>query len=167
MVTPIKHIICLCCFWLLSQALFAQQKVEIGQANNHGNIITADTSVLRKAIQRTLSDGTQIDSMYILSSGAFHYLVARGTQRNLNKTVALQLRYDIMKRVYYAQEGDGYVTCTNAACDSCTLFREKGSIVGCHCAQKYTISNQCNFTRKEQSVFCINVIRAKTSVRKQ
>lgn len=144
----------------------AQQKVEVGKATDQANVLTADTSVLRKAIQRTLSDGTRIDSLYIISSGAFHYLVAVGNQRTFRKTVALQLRYDIMKRAYYAQEGDGYVTCTSAACDSCTLFRESGNIVGCHCAQKSTISNECNFTRIQQSAFCINMIRAKQAVRK-
>jgi hypothetical protein len=77
------------------------------------------------------------------------------------KTAAMVLRYNISTRVYYAQQDDGYVTCTSAACLNCTMFKENGRVIGCKCEEKSTISNQCNFTKVDTSAFYQNLIRAK------
>lgn len=138
------------------------QQIEIGKATDNGYIITVDTSWLNKAVSRTIPGGLEVINTHIESVGAFHYLVAEGKYRNMYKTAALVLKYDIMSRTYYAVSGDGYITCTSAACSSCSLFKENGRIIGCKCAEKSTISNQCNFTRSDKSSFYINLVRAKT-----
>ncbi len=135
------------------------QQVEIGKATDAGDVITADTALLNKAIGKTILGGLQVTGLRIESVGAFHYLVAEGIYRNFSKTAALVLRYDIRTRTYYAFSGDGYVTCTNAACSACSLFKERGKIVGCKCPEKSTISNQCNFTQVAKSSFYLNLTR--------
>ena len=139
------------------------QQLEIGKATDAGDVLTADTALLNKAINKTIPGGFHVISLRIESVGAFHYLVAEGTYRNFSKTAALVLRYDIRTRTYYAYSGDGYVTCTNAACSACSLFKERGKIVGCKCPEKSTISNQCNFTQAEKSSFYLNLTRMRKS----
>ena len=137
------------------------QQFEIGKATNNCYIITADTALLVKAINRTLNDGTIIQNLLIESVGANHYLVAEGTYKNYSKLIAMVLTYNISTRTYFASQGNGYVTCASAACLKCSLFKENGRIIGCKCAEKSTISNQCNFTNKPTSAFYLNIIRAK------
>lgn len=148
---------------LLCMALFSAygQQMEIGIATNQQNNITADTALLHKAISRTIPGGLQVTQLRIESVGAFHYLIAQGTYRGMAKTAAMVLRYNISTRVYYAQQADGYVTCTSAACLNCTMFKENGRVIGCKCEEKSTISNQCNFTKVDTSAFYQNLIRAK------
>jgi hypothetical protein len=143
------------------------QQVEIGKATNNGYIITADTIMLVKAINRTLNDGTIIHNLHIESVGAHHYLVAEGTYKNYSKLIAMVLNYNISTRTYFAIKGNGYVTCASAACLKCSLFKENGRIIGCKCAEKSTISNQCNFTNKPTSAFYLNIVRAKQMIIKK
>lgn len=143
------------------------QQFEIGKATDNSYIITADTALLVKAINRTLNDGTIIQNLHIESLGAHHYLVAAGTYKNYNKLIAMVLTYNISTRTYFANQGNGYVTCASAACLNCSLFKENGRIIGCKCAEKSTISNQCNFTNKPTSAFYLNIIRAKQMIIKK
>jgi hypothetical protein len=143
------------------------QQFEIGKATDNGYIITADTIVLVKAINSTLNDGTIIKKLHIESVGAHHYLVAEGTYKNYSKFIAMVLNYNISTRTYYAIKGNGYVTCASAACQKCSLFKENGRIIGCMCAEKSTISNQCNFTNKPTSAFYLNIVRAKQMIIKK
>lgn len=145
---------------------FAQQ-FEIGKATDNSYIITADTALLVKAINRTINDGTVINNLHIESVGAHHYLIAEGTYKNYSKLIALMLIYNITTRTYFAKQNDGYVTCASAACLQCSLFKENGRIIGCKCAEKATISNQCNFTYKPTSAFYQNIIRAKQMMMKK
>jgi hypothetical protein len=138
------------------------QQIEIGMATNQQNNITSDTAILQKAISRTIPGGLQITQLRIESVGTFHYLIAQGRYRGMAKTAAMVLRYNIYTRVYYAQQGDGYVSCTSAACLNCTMFKENGRVIGCKCEEKSTISNQCNFTKVDTSAFYQNLVRAKT-----
>ena len=143
------------------------QQFEIGKATDNGYIITADTIVLVKAINSTLNDGTIIKNLHIESVGAHHYLVAEGIYKNYSKLIAIVLNYNISTRTYFASQGNGYVTCASAACLQCSLFKENGRIVGCKCAEKSTISNQCNFTNKSTSAFYLNIIRARQMIIKK
>lgn len=139
--------------------LHAQTKTEIGKAVQNNYLITADTAVLRKALQATLADGTVIQHMHIESQNQFHYLVGEGMYKNFRKMIAVSLQYDITTRTYYATKGLSHVTCTSAACNTCNAFKENGKIIGCHCTEKSTISNQCNFTFKETSLFYSTFLR--------
>jgi hypothetical protein len=145
---------------LCAMQLKAQQ-FEIGKASDKENTITADSLILAKAISRSLGDGTVITTLRIESKNSGHYLIAEGTYKNFKKIAAFELTYNINNRTYYAQKGNKHFTCASAACDSCSIFKENGKIVGCKCAEKSTISNQCNFTRFEESMFYMNLVRAK------
>lgn len=147
-------------FIVLSIQVFAQQ-FEIGKANDRENILTADTALLIKAITRTLNDGTVIQRLHIESKNSYHYLVAEGVNKTMKKIAAFILSYNINGRTYFAEKDLGYYTCASAACNSCSLFKEDGKINGCKCAEKATVSNECNFTRVEQSAFYMNIIRAR------
>lgn len=155
-----RVILVLALLGLATSSAYSQQ-IEIGIATNQQNDITADTALLHKAISRTIPGGLQVTQFRIESVGAFHYLIAQGTYRGMAKTAAMVLRYNISTRTYYAQQGDGYVTCTSAACLNCSLFKENGRVIGCKCLEKSTISNQCNFTKNETSTFYQNIVRAK------
>ncbi len=146
-------------FSLFSYTCFAQSKLEIGKAVQSDYLITADTSVLRKSLQATLADGTTINKLFIVSENQFHYLIGEGTYKNYYKMIAVALQYDIVTRTYYAVKGMGHVTCASAACNSCNAFKENGRIIGCQCREKSTISNQCNFTKKELSLFYSTYVR--------
>lgn len=150
----------------ISFTTFSQQ-FEIGKATDSGYYITADTVLLIKAINRTLNDGTVINNLRIESFGAHHYLIAEGAYKNYSKYIAFVLSYNITTRTYFAKQNDGYVTCASAACLHCSMFKENGRIVGCKCAEKSTISNQCNFTYKPTSAFYQNIIRAKQMMLKK
>lgn len=143
--------------WVLN--LNAQSPLEVGRATDLNNVISIDTTLLAKAFSKTIMGGYQPDSFYILSQGPHHYLIATGTYRKLRKTAAMVLRYDMSSRIYLVHPGDGYVTCTNAACLTCTLFKENGRIVGCKCQERSTISNQCNFFKAETSSFYTHLWR--------
>jgi hypothetical protein len=138
---------------------FAQNKIEIGKAVGSSYVISADTAVLRKALQRTLGDGTQIFAMHIESSNAFHYLVGTGLYKGHSKLIAAQLQYDIVSRSFFAIPLQPYVSCSSAACDNCHPFKENGRIIGCKCEEKATVSNQCNYTHVAQGSFYENVKR--------
>lgn len=144
---------------LFTLPVFAQ--IEIGKATDKANILTADSMLLVKAIARTLNDGTLVKRMYIESKNANHYLVAEGENRSFRKLAAFVLTYNISTRTYFAEKDLGYFTCTSAACDNCSLFKEDGKINGCKCAAKATVSNECNFTRVDQSAFYMNMVRAR------
>lgn len=150
----------------ISFTTFSQQ-FEIGKATDSGYYITADTVLLIKAINRTFNDGTVINNLRIESFGAHHYLIAEGAYKNYSKYIAFVLSYNITTRTYFAKQNDGYVTCASAACLHCSMFKENGRIVGCKCAEKSTISNQCNFTYKPTSAFYQNIIRAKQMMLKK
>lgn len=150
----------------ISFTTFSQQ-FEIGKATDSGYYITADTVLLIKAINRTLNDGTVINNLRIESFGAHHYLIAEGAYKNYSKYIAFVLSYNITTRTYFAKQNDGYVTCASAACLHCSMFKENGRIIGCKCAEKSTISNQCNFTYKPTSAFYQNIIRAKQMMLKK
>jgi hypothetical protein len=132
---------------------YAQASIEIGKAEGDQYVITADTALLRKALQQTLGDGTQIRSMHITSVNKWHYLVATGTQRNYTKTIAVELQYNIVNRTYMAAEGLGHKTCAAAACKDCSPFTENGQIIGCRCAESRTVSNECTFKSEQVSQF--------------
>lgn len=145
---------------ILSATVSAQQ-FEIGKASDHENVITADTTLLVKAIARTLNDGTVIQRLHIESKNTHHYLVAEGVNKNMKKIAAFTLSYNINQRTYSAEKDLGYFTCVSAACTDCSIFKEDGKINGCKCAEKATVSNECNFTRIAQSAFYMNIIRAR------
>lgn len=146
-------------FSLISFITTAQTKLEIGKAVQSDYVITADTAVLRKSLQATLADGTQIHKLFIASENQFHYLIGEGIYKNYYKMIAVSLQYDIMTRTYYIVKGMGHVTCASAACNACNAFKENGRIIGCQCREKSTISNQCNYTNKELSLFYSTYIR--------
>jgi hypothetical protein len=132
---------------------FAQQKVEIGKAVNNQYEITADTTALRKALQQTLRDGTQIDTMYIESVQQWHYLIGKGKLKDYRKLIAVQLTYDINTRTYYAVDGMSHKTCASAGCKNCVPFKENGNIIGCNCKDQSSVSNQCTFKTEPNSLF--------------
>lgn len=136
-----------------AQFLMAQSPVEVGKAVNGNYIITADTSILRKALQSTLADATVITEMHIESVGKWHYLIGTGIQRTYSKTIAVELSYDINKQTYFAVEGLAHKTCASAGCTNCEPFKEKGNIIGCHCKEVSSVSNECNFKTIPQSPF--------------
>jgi hypothetical protein len=143
-------------FALLLSPIFtivSAQTIEIGKAQGSSYVITADTSLLRKAIQQTLADGTQIQTMHIESINQWHYLIAKGTQRNYFKTIAIELQYNINTRTYFAADGLGHKTCASAACGACVPFKENGKIVGCHCSEAKSVSNECTFKTEQVSGF--------------
>jgi len=137
----------------LFTAIYAQTTIEIGKAQGNTYVITADTMLLRKAIQQTMADGTQIQSMHIESINQWHYLIAKGVQRGYFKTIAIQLQYNINTRTYLAAEGLGHKTCASAACESCSPFKENGQIIGCRCAEVKSVSNECTFKSEQVSAF--------------
>lgn len=132
---------------------FAQQKVEIGKAINNQFEITADTAALRKALQQTLRDGTQIDTMFIESVQQWHYLIGKGKLKDYRKLIAVQLVYDINTRTYYAVDGMSHKTCASAGCSNCVPFKENGNIIGCNCKDQSSVSNQCTFKTEPKSLF--------------
>jgi hypothetical protein len=134
-------------------AIYAQSSIEIGKAQGNTYVITADTTLLRKAIQQTLADGTQIQTLHIESVNQWHYLVARGVQRGYFKTIAVQLQYNANTRTYSATDGLGHKTCASAACESCAPFKENGQIIGCRCADVKSVSNECTFKSEQVSAF--------------
>ncbi len=140
-------------FSFCSFTLFAQQSIEVGKALDNQYVITADTTVLRKALQQTLGDGTQISSMHIESVNKWHYLMGTGTQRGYSKTIAVELRYDINTRTYFAVDGLAHKTCASAGCNKCEPFTENGNIIGCRCKEAGTVSNECNFKTVAKSPF--------------
>lgn len=137
------------------------QQIEIGQATDEAITITADTVILKKAIQNMLHDGTLIQQLSIQSFGKYHYLIAIGSYKQVKKIVGVKLVYDINNRLFYAKKSGGYITCTSAACFECSPFKESGQIIGCKCAEKSTISNQCNYTNVEEGTFYQNYVRSK------
>lgn len=136
-----------------SQFLMAQSPIEVGKAANGNYIITADTAILKKALQSTLADATVITEMHIESVGKWHYLIARGVQKTYSKTIAVELSYDINKQTYFAVDGLAHKTCASAGCTNCEPFKEKGNIIGCHCKEVNSVSNECNFKTVTNSPF--------------
>jgi hypothetical protein len=136
-----------------SLSLYAQKQIEIGKMRDGNYVITADTIVLRKALQSTLGDATEIKEMHIESVQKWHYLIASGVQRHYTKTIAVELFYDIATQTYFAMEGLAHKTCASAGCSSCEPFKENGNIVGCHCKTEGSISNECNFKTVKNSLF--------------
>jgi|688.fasta_scaffold711988_2 hypothetical protein len=55
-----QYIICIS-FLIFSALAFAQQAIEIGKVCGEEYRITADTALLRKALQQTIFDDTQIN----------------------------------------------------------------------------------------------------------
>jgi hypothetical protein len=137
----------------------AQNPIEIGKAQNGTYIITADTSILRKAVEQTLADATKISSMHIESVNKWHYLIATGLQKNYTKTIAIELVYDINTRTYFAKDGLAHKTCASAGCSNCEPFKENGNIIGCHCKEAGTVSNECNFKTETKSAFYYQLTR--------
>jgi hypothetical protein len=131
----------------------AQQPVEIGKVLNDIYVITADTSALRKALQQTLADGTNITSMHIESVNQWHYLIGTGKHFNYTKMIAVELTYTINSRTFWLTPGMGHKTCASAGCGGCVPFKENGNIIGCHCLEQGTVSNECNFKTVPQSPF--------------
>jgi hypothetical protein len=136
-----------------SLTIVAQQPIEVGKAIDNKYLLTADTVILRKALQQTLGDGTTITTMHIESVGKWHYLIGNGTQRGYSKTIAVELMYDINTRTYFAVAGLAHKTCASAGCASCVPFKENGNIIGCHCKEVGTVSNECNFKTITNSAF--------------
>jgi hypothetical protein len=143
----------------ISSFIYAQDKIEIGKTIGNEYLISADTSILRKAMQRTLGDGTQFFEFRIESVNAFHYLIGVGMLKGHYKMMAAQLQYDMKTRSFFAAPLLPHVTCSSAACENCKPFKENGKIIGCKCEEKLTVSNQCNFNLVEQSLFYDNVKR--------
>lgn len=155
-ILPGKTLLQLVCFGLLlvyGNPSAAQTPIEVGKAVNDKYVITADTMVLRKALQSTLADGTVITTMNIESVGKWHYLIGIGTQRTYSKTIAVELQYDISTRSYFAITGLAHKTCASAGCGQCEPFKEKGNIIGCHCKTVGSVSNECNFKTVPNSPF--------------
>jgi hypothetical protein len=138
---------------LFSLNLYAQKQIEIGKVQNDRYVITADTVLLRKALQSTLGDATEIRDMHIESIQKWHYLVARGIQKNYTKTIAIELFYNISTQTYFAVEGLAHKTCASAGCNECEPFKENGNIIGCHCKSEGSVSNECNFKTVVNSPF--------------
>lgn len=131
----------------------AQNPIPVAKAVNNSYEWLADTAALRKALQQTLGDGTQITSLSVLSQNKWHYLIGSGTQKNYPKLIAIELTYDIMTRTYAVKPGMAHKTCASAGCTTCEPFRENGNIIGCHCKDAGTVSNECNFKTVTNSPF--------------
>lgn len=140
-------------FLLFSLIVCAQQPIEIGKVVNEQYVLTADTAILRKALQQTLADGTQITNMHIESVNQWHYLVGTGTIKNYSKTIAVELTYNMITRTFWIKPGMAHKTCASAGCGYCEPFKENGNIIGCHCKEQGTVSNECNFKIFPQSPF--------------
>lgn len=138
---------------LFSLWALAQTPHIVGKAANGTYQLTADTSILRKALEKTLADGTKILSMNIESEGKWHYLVGTGINKGYRKYIAIELEYEMGTRNFVTSETLGHKTCASAGCDSCLLFKENGNIIGCHCTDKKTVSNECNFKKVTPSAF--------------
>jgi|GEM_PF-2507270 hypothetical protein len=153
-----KHIaLLLMAAFALSQFAQAQQakseRIPLGFKTDEYIQITADTSKLARALRRTLADGTTIYHVNIISQSGNHYLVGQGMKMNHKKIVAVQIEYDISTRMFYAVDHLPHYTCSAAACDDCELFLESGKIIGCHCPEMQTVSNQCTFKHTDISTF--------------
>lgn len=135
----------------------AQDPVLVGRIDAEEAIITIDTSKIAKAMKRTFADGTIVDSMYIDSEKGVHYLVGWGWKSGYRKMIAVQLVYNMSTRSFSIVQGMGHVTCASAACNNCKPLKENGIIIACHCVEKQTVSNQCNFTRVAHSFFYNNL----------
>jgi len=138
---------------------FAQKPIEIGKAMDAKYIITADTAILRKALQQLLADGTIITHIYIESEHKWHYLIGTGRQKNYTKTIAVELTYNIDTRTYFAVDGLAHKTCASAGCGVCEPFKENGNMIGCHCKEAGTVSNECNFKTEIGSKFYKQFVR--------
>lgn len=132
---------------------YAQSPIEIGKVENEKFMITADTLRLRKAIESVLNDGTHISSMHIESVNKWHYLIAEGKQSYYNKLIAIELNYNITSRTFWATENLGHKTCASAACYNCAAYKENGNIIGCHCIEQRTLSNECTYKHETKSTF--------------
>jgi hypothetical protein len=133
---------------------FAQSPpIEIGKSVNGVYLISADSSILFKAIRQTLKDGSVMTEMHIESKNKWHYLVASGTQKNYTKTIAVEIRYEPNNQTFYAIDGLAHKTCASAGCNDCELFKENGNIIGCLCEASGTVSNGCNFKVEPKSIF--------------
>lgn len=137
----------------------AQKPIEIGKVINETLIVTADTLTLRKALEQTLNDGTLIHSMHIESENKWHYLVGNGTLRNYSKTIAIELSYNINTRSFWLVPEMGHKTCAAAGCVNCVTFKENGRIIGCHCREQGTVSNECTFKTVTPSPFYLKLKR--------
>lgn len=144
---------------LFCMSASAQKPIEIGKVANETFTITADTAILRKALEQTLNDGTHINSMHIESENRWHYLVGNGILRNYSKTIAVELTYNINTRSFWLVPEMGHKTCAAAGCVTCAPFKENGKIIGCNCKEQGTVSNECNFKTVTPSPFYIKVNR--------
>ncbi|MFN4973485.1 MAG: hypothetical protein ACK45I_11430 [Bacteroidota bacterium] len=115
--------------------------------------LTADTAKLAKALRRTLADGTVIYNVSIISQSGNHYLVGQGIKMYHKKIIAVEIEYDIANRTFYAVDHVPHYTCSAAACEDCELFLESGKIIGCHCPEMQTVSNQCTYKHTDISTF--------------
>jgi len=149
----VQFVIFIFCF---NQAM-AQDPILIGRIDAEETVITIDTSKIAKAMKRTFADGTIVDSMYIESEKGVHYLVGWGWKSGYRKIIAVQLVYNMSTRTFSIVQGMGHVTCASAACNNCKPLKENGIIIACHCVEKQTVSNQCNFTRVAHSLFYNNL----------
>jgi hypothetical protein len=133
---------------------FAQSPpIEIGKSVNGGCLISADSSILFKAIRQTLKDGSVMTEMHIESNNKWHYLVASGMQKKYTKTIAIEIWYEPNNHTFYAIDGLAHKTCASAGCNDCKLFKENGNIIGCLCKSSGTVSNGCNYKVEPKSVF--------------
>lgn len=129
------------------------ERIPLGFKTDEYIQIKADTSKLARALRRTLADGTVIYHVSIISQSGYHYLVGQGIKMNHKKIIAVQIEYDIATRMFYAVDHLPHYTCSAAACEDCELFLEGGKIIGCHCPEMQTVSNQCTFKHTDMSTF--------------
>ncbi|MES2778776.1 MAG: hypothetical protein V4651_02665 [Bacteroidota bacterium] len=153
-----KHLT-LISFLFFSLLACAQHPIEIGKVINEHYTLTTDTAILRKALQQTLADGTLISTMHIESANQWHYLIGTGTQKKYSNTIAVELIYNMSTRTFSVKPGMAHKTCASAGCGYCEPFKENGNIIGCHCKEQETVSNECNFKTILQSPFYVKLKR--------
>lgn len=133
--------------------LKAQNPIEIGKVVNKQYTLTIDTTIARKALESVLNDGTMIRSMHIESINRWHYLIAEGMHAGHAKLIAIELSYNLATQSFWANEDAGHSTCAAASCNQCVPFKENGKIIGCHCIDKQTLSNECTYKYIAKSSF--------------
>jgi hypothetical protein len=133
--------------------LHAQQPIIIAATKGDVVEIIADTTIIKKAMKRTLADGTNIERVSIIETNQSAYLVGEGRKQNYFKMIVVELKYDMQSRNYSITQEMHHYSCASAACSDCKPHFEAGKMIACICREQMTASNQCSFGKGDRGLF--------------
>lgn len=136
-----------------SFVLLAQQPIVIAAAKGDVVEIIADTNTIKKAMKRTLADGTIIERVSIVEADNTAYLLGEGRKQTYFKLIAVELKYDMQSRTYTVTPEMQHFTCASAACNDCKPHFEVGKMIACICREQMTASNQCSYGKGDRGLF--------------